>query len=225
MRGVSGVFPRVSRPSRSIHPTTCVAALTVAAVLVAVALYVGEQAAVYLPDKIAITSWQPPSAAHDLAEPEPSQTSNREKKAAREPVRMEARLVPQAAEPKPAETNTAEPKDDASGADAGALPETGRASWYDLDAKTASGEDMDGDGLTAAHPTLPLGSHVRVENLDNGRTIVVRINDRGPFAKDRIIDVSKAAAAKLGMIAAGVANVRVSPVAGQVATNVKAGGA
>jgi rare lipoprotein A (peptidoglycan hydrolase) len=91
----------------------------------------------------------------------------------------------------------------------GSQPETGRASWYDLASATASGETNDADDLTAAHPTLPLGTHVLVENLDNGRSVVVRINDRGPFTQDRIIDVSKAAAAKLGMVAAGVATVRV----------------
>jgi rare lipoprotein A len=91
-----------------------------------------------------------------------------------------------------------------------------------LQTATASGEVMDGDGLTAAHRTLPLGTHVRVENLDNGRAVVVRINDRGPFAKDRIIDLSKAAAAEIGMIEDGVANVRVSLVESEmtVATRV-----
>ncbi len=76
---------------------------------------------------------------------------------------------------------------------------------------------MDGDKLTAAHNTLPLGTRVRVANLDNGRAVVVRINDRGPFAKDRIIDLSKAAAEALDMIADGVANVAVTPVAGEMA--------
>ncbi len=94
----------------------------------------------------------------------------------------------------------------------GTQPETGRASWYDLDTPTATGETIDDGDLTAAHPTLPLGTHVLVENLDNGRSVVVRINDRGPFTQDRIIDVSKAAAAKLGMVAAGVATVRVSRI-------------
>ena len=102
------------------------------------------------------------------------------------------------------------------------MPQTGWASWYDLSTKTASGETMDGDKLTAAHNTLPLGTRVRVANLDNGRAVVVRINDRGPFAKDRIIDLSKAAAKALGMVKDGVANVQVSPVDGDVAANAKA---
>jgi rare lipoprotein A len=89
-------------------------------------------------------------------------------------------------------------------------PQTGHASWYELPTPTASGDAMDDDALTAAHPFLPLGAQVLVENLDNGRSVVVRINDRGPFTHNRIIDVSKAAAEKLNMIADGVANVRVS---------------
>ena len=71
---------------------------------------------------------------------------------------------------------------------------------------------MDEDALTAAHPSLPLGTKVLVENLDNGRSVIVRINDRGPFARNRIIDVSKAAAEKLDMMADGVANVRIRRV-------------
>jgi rare lipoprotein A len=163
--------------------------------------------------------------------PEPSQTSNSEKKAARERGPVEARLASETPAPKPEAATPApdplrlgaEPR--APQAEEDRLPETGRASWYDLSTKTASGEDMDGDQLTAAHPTLPLGARVRVENLDNGRAVVVRINDRGPFAKDRIIDLSKAAAEQLGMIEDGVAKVRVSPLAGEVASNAKSGDA
>jgi rare lipoprotein A len=95
--------------------------------------------------------------------------------------------------------------------------EIGRASWYKLASATASGENMDGDDFTAAHPSLPIGTRVLVENLDNGRSVIVRINDRGPFAGNRIIDVSKAAAEQLDMISAGVAKVRVSPIEATVA--------
>ena len=72
---------------------------------------------------------------------------------------------------------------------------------------TASGEPYDATGLTAAHKTLPLGTRVRITNLDNGRTVVVRINDRGPFIAGRVIDLSHAAAARLGMTQAGLAKV------------------
>lgn len=83
----------------------------------------------------------------------------------------------------------------------------GRASWYALTSRTASGERMDPAKLTAAHPRLRFGTRVKVVNPRNGKSVVVRINDRGPFVKGRIIDVSKAAAGRLGMINSGVAKV------------------
>jgi len=89
--------------------------------------------------------------------------------------------------------------------------QVGRASWYALASKTASGERMNPKALTAAHRSLPFGTKVLVENLSNGRSVVVRINDRGPFAGARIIDLSKAAAGRIGMIHSGTAKVRVSP--------------
>lgn len=88
----------------------------------------------------------------------------------------------------------------------------GEASWYGpgFHGKlTANGEIYDQDSLTAAHPTLPLPSMVRVTNLDNGRTLVLKVNDRGPFIKSRIIDVSRKAAKLLGFFTAGTAPVRV----------------
>jgi rare lipoprotein A len=80
--------------------------------------------------------------------------------------------------------------------------ETGLASWYGKrfhGRKTASGEAFDMDAFTAAHPKLPFGSWVRVRNLVNGRSVDVRINDRGPHIKRRIIDLSRAAALALGV--------------------------
>ena len=90
--------------------------------------------------------------------------------------------------------------------------ETGLASWYGPGfhgKKTSYGEDFDTNSLTAAHPTLPLPSFVEVTNLSNNKKVIVRINDRGPFAKNRIIDLSKAAAEKIDMLRTGTANVRV----------------
>ena len=90
--------------------------------------------------------------------------------------------------------------------------ETGIASWYGPNfhgKKTANGEKYDMNALTAAHRTLPLPSIVRVTNLENGRSIIVRVNDRGPFAKGRIIDLSRKAADSLDMISKGTARVRV----------------
>lgn len=83
----------------------------------------------------------------------------------------------------------------------------GRASWYALTSMTASGERMDPSKLTAAHRGLRFGTKLEVTNARNGKSVIVRINDRGPFVKGRLIDVSKAAASKLGMIHNGVAKV------------------
>lgn len=90
--------------------------------------------------------------------------------------------------------------------------ETGIASWYGPDfhgQRTANGEVYDMEALTAAHRTLQLPSVARVTNLENGRSVVVRINDRGPFARDRIIDLSRRAAEMLGFHDRGTARVRV----------------
>jgi len=84
-------------------------------------------------------------------------------------------------------------------------------SWHGR--RTASGERFDMHELTAAHRTLPFGTRVRVTNLNNGREVIVRINDRGPWKKKRVIDVSYAAARKLGMIGPGTAKVRLDIVA------------
>lgn len=93
--------------------------------------------------------------------------------------------------------------------------QTGKASWYGPNFHgrlTANGEIFDQFHLSAAHPTLPLPSYVRVENLDNGRSVIVRVNDRGPFSDDRLIDVSQRTAEVLGFINNGTANVHVTYV-------------
>lgn len=95
----------------------------------------------------------------------------------------------------------------ASTTSAAANSKCGVASWYALTSQTASGEMMDPAKLTAAHKTLRFGTKLRVKNKSNGKSVIVRINDRGPFTKGRFIDVSKAAAHKLGFINAGTAQV------------------
>ena len=91
--------------------------------------------------------------------------------------------------------------------------ETGMASVYWQAQQTATGELFDPRQLTAAHKTLPLGSRARVTNLGNGRSVVVRINDRGPFKSHRIIDLSTAAGEAIGLSRdAGVAEVRIEPL-------------
>ena len=91
----------------------------------------------------------------------------------------------------------------------------GQASWYGKKfhgRRTSSGETYDMYGMTAAHPTLPLPTYVRVTNLDNNRTVVVKVNDRGPFLHSRIIDLSYAAAVKLDIVRTGTGNVEVESV-------------
>jgi rare lipoprotein A len=93
--------------------------------------------------------------------------------------------------------------------------ERGMASWYGRKfhgQKTSSGEPYDMYGMTAAHPTLPIPSYARVTNLSNGRTVIVRINDRGPFLRDRVADLSYTAAAKLGYVETGSAQVELELV-------------
>lgn len=89
----------------------------------------------------------------------------------------------------------------------------GNASWYGpgFDGRlTANGETFDQQEMTAAHPHLEFGTKVKVTNLQNGRSVVVRINDRGPFIRDRIIDLSAAAARALNMMSSGVAPVKLT---------------
>ena len=95
-------------------------------------------------------------------------------------------------------------------------PQYGNASWYGKSLhgkKTASGERFDQHSFTGAHRSLPFGTLVRVKNLNNGKEVVITVNDRGPFVRGRIIDISRAAATHLGIVSRGVARVRVELVA------------
>ncbi len=101
--------------------------------------------------------------------------------------------------------------------------EIGAAAWYDLvGGRTSSGERLDAVTPTAAHRSLPLGSCAKVTSLDTGRSVIVKINDRGPYSRRFIIDLSPRAAEELGMMHAGVAAVAVEPVAAGSATNASA---
>ena len=92
------------------------------------------------------------------------------------------------------------------------VPSYGLASYYDEGTRTASGESFDPQALTAAHPDLPFGTKLRVTNVTTGKSVIVRVNDRGPFVPGRIVDVSHSAAAALGMIDQGTAEVKVDVV-------------
>jgi rare lipoprotein A len=87
--------------------------------------------------------------------------------------------------------------------------EVGIASWYDPGRRTFRGVTYDSSDLTAAHRSLPFGTPVRVTNLENGRRVTVVVNDRGPFVRGRVIDVSKSAARRLGIVRPGLARVRI----------------
>ncbi len=98
----------------------------------------------------------------------------------------------------------------------------GEASWYGPGFhgnQTASGEVYDMEAMTAAHRRLPFGARVQIVNLDNGRETEVRINDRGPFARGRIIDLSRAAARDIGMLGSGTARVRIEVLEETTATS------
>jgi rare lipoprotein A len=91
------------------------------------------------------------------------------------------------------------------------VKQTGTASWYGYEcSKTATGEHYNPNMLTAAHRTIPFGTMVEVRNTTNGKTVTVRINNRGPFKKGRVIDLSKAAAEQLDMIHSGTAKVELT---------------
>ena len=94
----------------------------------------------------------------------------------------------------------------------------GLASWYGQRHQgraTASGEAYDMNLLTAAHRTIPFGTRLRVTNVENGRSVVVRVNDRGPWVNDRVLDVSLAAAKALGMVGDGLARVEIVVLAAE----------
>ncbi len=95
--------------------------------------------------------------------------------------------------------------------------QVGVVSWYGAqfnDRKTASGERFDSGAMTMSHPSLPFGTVVRVTNLRNGRSVVVRVNDRGPFVGKRVADLSQAAATEIGMMRKGVARARIEVLDG-----------
>jgi rare lipoprotein A len=107
------------------------------------------------------------------------------------------RHTPSASHHDAAETNTAS---------------QGVASFYTEGTQTASGEKFDTHDLTAAHPTLPFGTRLRVTNVASGKSVTVRVNDRGPYVPGRVVDVSYSAAETLGMVGSGIAKVKLDVV-------------
>ncbi len=114
-----------------------------------------------------------------------------------------------------AQASAAAATSDAAAATAATVSESGKIAWYGrkfAGRKTASGEVYNPDKLTMAHKTLPFGTRVKVTNPANGKSVVVRVNDRGPTQADRVGDVSLAAARRLGMVKAGVIDAELSVV-------------
>ncbi len=127
------------------------------------------------------------------------------------PTQPASPKTPVGVQPAPSQLAPVQPAVKKSPAAPAKLPQTGEASWYGAQhhgKQTASGTIFDQSELTAAHPSLPFGSRIKVTNLANGKSVEVEITDRGPFAGDRIIDLSQAAARVLEMIESGTANVR-----------------
>ena len=125
------------------------------------------------------------------------------------------RGTPVGSHARPVPSRPAEPRSESSAAREG-KPKVGKASYYARKfhgRSTASGRAYDENELTAAHRSLPFGTSVRVTNLANQKSVVVRVIDRGPFVRGRIIDVSRAAAAQLGFLNKGVTTVRLEPLA------------
>jgi rare lipoprotein A len=138
------------------------------------------------------------------------------------PLAYGAAAPPAESKPKLAD---AEPID-ASIPDVSGFKQTGRASWYGKHfngRRTANGERYDMHALTAAHKTLPLASYVRVTNLDNQKTVIVRINDRGPYVRGRVIDLSYAAARAIGLHHLGLGRVEIVGLSQQEATEAEHG--
>jgi len=96
-----------------------------------------------------------------------------------------------------------------------AAAQSGLASWYALRSRTACGEKMNPGAMTAAHRTLPCGTRIKVTHRSTGRSVIVRVNDRGPFKRGRVVDLSRGAARHIGMIHSGVAPVSLQVIGRQ----------
>lgn len=161
----------------------------------------------------------PPSVGNQAGNPPPLSTAGAQTAAANAaPLAFNGSAGPASGAASGTSLADAQPLSD--GPNVAGFLQTGRASWYGRffhGRRTANGERYDMNALTAAHRTLPLGSYVRVTNPSTDLSVVVRINDRGPFARGRVIDLSKAAAHALGMQQAGTASVRIEGLTQQQA--------
>ena len=165
------------------------------------------------PQPPAAQSQTAPAADNAAAPPPPPAAASAQKTAAA-PVRKNWQTAAKKTEVQTAKADGKTAKADGKTAKT-AFSQTGKASWYGPGfhgRKTANGERFDMNTLTAAHRTLPISSYVRVTNLANGKSVVVRINDRGPYHGNRVMDLSKAAAQELGFIRTGTAQVKIEQI-------------
>ncbi|MFM2431298.1 MAG: hypothetical protein RLZZ511_2511 [Cyanobacteriota bacterium] len=179
-------------------------------------IWQGDKASTSKPGQYVIKAGQLPIATIDASTTYAKTTSNAEQDALLVANRLRQLLSKGNATPKPLQQVEGKPNRTVPGEDNGAWNVTrtyrGEASWYGpgFDGNlTANGERFNQNALTAAHPSLPFGTKVRVTNQYNGRSVVVRINDRGPYAGDRIIDLSAGSADVIGLTDSGVAPVAV----------------
>ncbi len=159
-------------------------------------------------------------AADNAAAPPPPPAAASAQKTAAAPVRKNWQTAAKKTEVQTAKADGKTAKADGKTAKT-AFSQTGKASWYGPGfhgRKTANGERFDMNTLTAAHRTLPISSYVRVTNLANGKSVVVRINDRGPYHGNRVMDLSKAAAQELGFIHTGTAQVKIEQITADAPT-------
>jgi rare lipoprotein A len=178
------------RPTRQLLPTA--AALTVAGVMIGAA---GTAMQLHPPGEVGFDA----SAVTDPANIPPPDRNAMVDRASRDSARVTAAT---AATPTPWATRPSQP--------AAAVAASGScdASYYDTGKRTANGEAFNPDGLTAAHRSLPFGSQVRVTNVANGKSVVVRINDRGPFVSGRCLDLSRGSFQAIANLGSGVIDVR-----------------
>lgn len=164
-----------------------------------------------------------PNGAVTTREVSPSESQTADPSTDEPPTRtLPPEMPPIAKVPSPPQTEPAPPIASIPAPSQPTMMETGLASWYGPKFHrklTTSGEVFNQEKFTAAHRTLPWGSRVKVTNLDNGKSVDVRINDRGPFGKGRIIDVSRAAARALGMVIRGITTVRIEWLSDSEKTN------
>jgi rare lipoprotein A len=194
--------PRTPKKVRYLVPLT--AAALVAAVLVAVSVTTGGLGGTFASNDATVA--EPPAAGQaSQASASASPSTVLSPTASRSPQRP-SRAEARSPRPSPSPSRSRTPRPSRSASRASTVVDSGTCgvSYYDTGSTTANGEPFDPDGLTAAHKTLPFDTRVRVTNTANGESVVVRINDRGPFVSGRCIDLARGAFTTIASLSSGV---------------------